>query len=109
MHRFTCAKDEECLNDDICFQQIAKRINGPVDPGQSPDLNTGWGMHLEEGYSARLGMVLLFGVVLSGIVGIIWSSITKDLQGGFVVAAWIVATEAVIVGILQILLYVHAI
>ncbi|OAL55422.1 hypothetical protein IQ07DRAFT_639102 [Pyrenochaeta sp. DS3sAY3a] len=109
MHRFTCAKDEECLDDDICFQQIAKRMNGPVDPGQSPDLNTGWGMHLEEGYSARLGMVLLFGVVLSGIVGIIWSSITKDLQGGFVVAAWIVATEAVIVGILQILLYVHAI
>jgi hypothetical protein len=111
MHRFTCSVNQECLDDDICFQQFAKHINGPVpqDPSGKPDSNTGWGMQLEEGYSHRVCIVLLVGVVVSAVVGLSWSICVRDLQSGFVIASWIVTSEAVVVGSLQLLLFLRAI
>jgi hypothetical protein len=95
MHRFTCSTGEDCLDDDICFQQFPKRINGPVPQDASGilDLSTGWGMYLEEGYSHRVCIVLLVGVVVSAIIGLTSSVCVRDLQSGFVVASWIVTTH----------------
>lgn len=109
MHRFTGPKPDECLDDNVCYEQIPKRINGHVDPDKPPDSNVSWGLQLEEGYSERLVFVFFSGVVASGVVGLVWSICVKDLQSGFVVASWILTSEAVVVGVLQLLLFLGAV
>jgi hypothetical protein len=111
MHRFTCSMDEDCLDDTVCFERIPKRMDRPVpwDHSDAPDLGIGWGLQLEEGYSNRVCIVLLVGVFVSAVIGAIWSIFAKDLQSGFVVASWMVTSEAILVGTVQLLLILRAV
>ncbi|KAI4924114.1 hypothetical protein J4E85_008274 [Alternaria conjuncta] len=111
MHRFTCSVDEDCLEDAVCLERIPKRIDRPVpwNHSDAPDLGIGWGLQLEEGYSNRVCMAFLVGILVSAIMGVVWSIVAKDLQSGFVVASWMVTSEAIMVGAVQLLLIFRAI
>jgi hypothetical protein len=103
--------DEDCLDDAVCFERIPKRMDRPVpwDHSDAPDLGIGWGLQLEEGYSNRVCIVLLVGVFVSAVIGAIWSIFAKDVQSGFVVASWMVTSEAILVGTVQLLLILRTV
>jgi hypothetical protein len=53
--------------------------------------NLGWGIHIIEGLEYRkVAWVALLLVALSGILGILYSSISGDTGSAFTVAAWVV-------------------
>jgi hypothetical protein len=108
MHRFNSPK--ACYHDDICLNQIPKRINEPPTPGIAPDLYTGWGLFLEEGLDPdRICILLLTGFVSSMTFGIVWGICKGSLQDGFAVAGFLASSEAVAVATVQLLLAIGAI
>lgn len=95
MHRFH--HPEECEEDILCLNQIPKRVNVRPTPGSPPDLDTAWGMHLEEGLDIeRIVIVVLVGFVSSLAFGIVWATVKKSVQDGFSVAGYIAACETLL-------------
>ena len=111
MHRFTCSTNARCLDGSIGFEHIPKRIDrpGPWNHNEHPDLGIGWGLQLEEGCFRRLCIIVVGGVVVSAVIGIICSAITRDLQSGFVVASWLLTIETISVATVQLLVTLPAI
>lgn len=107
MHIFTCKDDRPVLNSDACLQRIPKRYSGQPVPEQVPDLDTGWGMELEEGCFDRLVILLAIGFLAGTVFGIVWSIWKRDVSSGFAVAAWIMGSEAVAVAVAQTLLFLQ--
>lgn len=82
-----------CGDSSFCLQQFPKRIQRRPQRGVPPDFETGWGLHFQEGYDLDKVVALsLLGVVLSLVVGIIWSvrdTLAHGLQiAGYIIGAW---------------------
>jgi len=105
MHRFTCSTNARCLDGSIGFEHIPKRIDRPEpwNHDEHPDLGIGWGLQLEEGCFHRLCIVVVGGVVVSAVIGVIWSALTRDVQSGFVVASWLLTSGTILVATIQLL------
>ncbi|KAI4946511.1 hypothetical protein J4E91_007199 [Alternaria rosae] len=111
MHRFTCSQRARCLDASIGFEHIPKRIGRPEpwDHNEHPDLGIGWGLQLEEGCFRRLCIIVVGGFVVSAVTGIIWSALARDVQSGFAVASWLLASGTILVATIQLLVTLPAI
>ena len=85
----------------VCLTRFPKRIRERLmlDERYVP---VGWGIEFVEGVHSN--KVWCFGfaiVVLSLITGVVWSSVNKDVQGGFGIAAYMMAFLTFMVGMVQ--------
>ena len=65
----------------------------------------GWGVHLKEGLNLKKMCIFgLLGLFFSASFGVIWSVKRDDVQGGFGVAAFVMAALTFTIGIVQVTL-----
>lgn len=72
--------------EDWCLDRLPKKLGQRFENGGS----SGWGIHIVEGpdwyvISVLLGVMFL----VTGIVGILWSILKSDVQGGFGIASYL--------------------
>ena len=61
------------------------------------DSTVGWGIHIIESPDFYVISILVtLGLLLSGIVAIVWASVTQDVQGAFGIGSYIIAVEAAV-------------
>ncbi|KAF2192438.1 hypothetical protein K469DRAFT_553409, partial [Zopfia rhizophila CBS 207.26] len=101
MHRFT--NPHCCRDSTICLDQFPKRIERRPEHGVQPDMHTGWGLYLEEGFDLRrISLCAMLGLIISLVFGIAWSVKFESVQDGFTVAAYILAFETVTLATIQL-------
>lgn len=99
MRRFTTPN--ECRDSSFCLKQFPKRIERQPQLGIPPDLDTGWGLHFQEGYDAeKIAAVALLGILISIATGVVWA-IRHSVADGFQVAGWVVSSWALGIATLQ--------
>lgn len=82
--------------------QIPKLMNGPLTTSSSK-YTVGWGLHFQEGWHLRtIWCFLVFIVVASLLLGIVWSVVRDDVQGGFGISSYLITIGALGVGYLAI-------
>lgn len=99
MHIYNHPKDAD--QETICLTRFPKRIKERLKLGDT-DVSVGWGVEFVEGI--HWNKVWCFGfaiVVLSLVVGMAWSWTKKDVQGGFGIAAYMMAFLTFMVGMVQ--------
>jgi hypothetical protein len=89
IHRFF--NPNKCYDSKFCLQQFPKKIGQAPTLGQAPDMFTGWGIYLQDGWSAEKICLWSFGVfAISLIFGITWSATHKDaMSDAFTVASYV--------------------
>lgn len=104
MHRFLSPSG--CRSSTICLQQFPKRTGQAPVLGQAPDIFTGWGIYLQDGWSGERVCFWSFGVfILSLSFGIIWSVTHRNsIQDAFTVATYMLGTLASGFGCYQVML-----
>jgi len=104
MHRFSdpC----KCRNNTLCLKQFPKRVGQAPVLGQAPDMFTGWGIYLKDGWSGEKLCIWSFGLfVFSLIFGIVWSTTHKAaIQDAFAIASYILGALASGLGSFQVML-----
>ncbi|KAH6635867.1 hypothetical protein F5144DRAFT_159885 [Chaetomium tenue] len=66
--------------------------------GMGDELVVGWGVHIIEGLNKSTVLVCsLVGLVISGIVAVVWTVVRDDVQGGFGIGAWLTSVQAIVV------------
>ncbi|OCK79796.1 hypothetical protein K432DRAFT_382736 [Lepidopterella palustris CBS 459.81] len=101
LHRYRCPK--ECGGLDFCLKRFPKHINGEVTIEDSKDETTAWGIELVEGRDwAYLWFIGLLTILCAMIFGVVWARVMKDVSGGFIVAGYVVAAFACLVGTIQV-------
>jgi hypothetical protein len=92
---------EDADQETICLERFPKRVKERLKLEQ-PSLQVGWGIEFVEGI--HWNKVWCFGfviIVLSLIMGIVWSCVKKDVQGGFGIAGYMMAFLTFTVGMVQ--------
>lgn len=55
----------------------------------------GWGLHIIEGPNgAVLTWMIVAGVMVSFLAAVVWSAAMRDVQGGFGIAAFVIAAQS---------------
>jgi hypothetical protein len=77
-----------------CLNRLPKKLENKLEK----DGILAWGIYIVEGpnwYILSILVMIMF--VASGIVGILWSVLMKDIQGGFGIASYLaaIATAAI--------------
>ena len=58
------------------------------------DITVGWGVHIIESPDYYvISILVLVGLVISGIASVIWAIFTKDVQGAFTIGSYLVAMQ----------------
>lgn len=92
---------EDADDDAFCLDRIPKKLRERlVRPQRSSGV--GWGVHLNEGLNPKKMCIFgLLGLFFSASFGVIWSVKRDDVQGGFGVAAFVMAALTFTIGIVQ--------
>ena len=99
MHLYEHPEDAD--DDDFCLDRIPKKLRERlVRPQRGSGI--GWGVHLKEGLNLKKTCIFgLLGLFFSVLFGVIWSVKRNDVQGGFGVAAFLMAALTFTAGIVQ--------
>jgi hypothetical protein len=101
MHRF--ATPACCRYDAFCLSRIPRRVGERPQYGLAPDHFTGWGLYFQETYNlTRLCICGIFAFLVSLAFGIAWATNTGSFQDAFAVASYVLALEALLVGLVQV-------
>jgi hypothetical protein len=97
---------EEAVSRSVLLQNIPKRKNDKLEPCSIAGSSTGWGIDIV----TCADELKLFGVAFSGtlasvVFGITWAIQMHDLQGGFAVAAFVLALFGFAIASLKALNY----
>ncbi|KAI9878212.1 MAG: hypothetical protein M1830_001556 [Pleopsidium flavum] len=102
VHIFQHPQDAE--DETICLDRFPKRLLQQIAVCSTGDPTTGigWGLELTEGlHWAKTSCVGLVILVSSMVLGVLWSVFRGDVQGGFGIAAYMVAFWMCTVGTVQ--------
>lgn len=79
--------------------RIPQKLHNSILQAQTPnDLVTGWGVHIIEGLNKTSVLLCsLVGLLISGIVAVVWAVVKDDVQGGFGIGAWLTSVQAIVV------------
>jgi hypothetical protein len=87
-----------CINEQETWilNQLPKRTRGSLH-GKADKPAKGWGIYYKEGLdtSKILLMVFLFMILISILVGVLWSVYKMDVQGAFGVSAWVTSVGGI--------------
>lgn len=100
MHLFAHPEDAEVLP--VLFRKIPKRLRDKLEPCPVKGSAVGWGVQFVEGIDWFV--VFLCGCVgftLAFIFAVVWSIIRRDIQGGFAIAAFMLAFLGFCFGVTQ--------
>ena len=78
----------------IWTQRLPKKLKESIF-SSSDELPIGWGIHITEAPDFYvISAFTLTGLVVSGILAIVWATVTKDVQGAFGMGSYIAAIQA---------------
>lgn len=100
MHMYS--HPEDAGDDTYCLARLPKRLKEPLQLPKGFDTQLGWGIEYVEGLHWQ--KVFASGVVvclLSLILGVTWSVLRQDVQGGFGVSAYMMTFLACAIGLVQ--------
>jgi hypothetical protein len=101
MHRFS--NSNHCRDSTYCLHQIPKRKHGRLRYGSAPDNFTAWGLYFHETFDmSRLCLRGMVAIMLSLVFGIMWAAGKKSIQDGFAVASYVLASQALTMGTVQV-------
>lgn len=99
MHLYEHPEDAD--DDAFCLDRIPKKLRERLVRPQRGS-GRGWGVHLKEGLNMKKMCIFgLLGLFCSALFGVIWSVKRDDVQGGFGVAAFVMAALTFTTGIVQ--------
>jgi len=94
--------DDIAPDDKWIIEQLPKRTCGKLmlQPSSS-ELKEAWGIYFEEAWDwVKIRFIVVIGFVLPSLLfGILWGHLKKDVQGGFGVAAVLVAYGTIFMGL----------
>ena len=92
---------EDAGDDSFCLDRIPKKLRERLVHPQR-GRGVGWGVYFNEGLSLKKMCIFgLLGLFFSALFGVIWSVKRDDVQGGFGVAAFLMAALTFTTGIVQ--------
>ncbi|KAF7507687.1 hypothetical protein GJ744_010240 [Endocarpon pusillum] len=92
---------EDADSETVCLTRFPKRVKERLKLGGT-DVPVGWGIEFVEG--VHWNKVWCFGfaiVLISLVMGIVWSCVKRDVQSGFGIAGFMMAFLTFMVGMLQ--------
>ncbi|ERF73923.1 hypothetical protein EPUS_05346 [Endocarpon pusillum Z07020] len=92
---------EDADSETVCLSRFPKRVRDRLELAGT-DVPVGWGIEFVEG--VHWNKVWFFGfaiVLVSLIMGVVWSSLKRDVQGGFGIAGFMMAFLTFMVGVVQ--------
>ena len=85
-----------------CFGKVPKKLRHKLMACPNRGSSKGWGLCFSEGLSwLKLLLCCFFGIALSAAFGIVWSVVRSDVEGGFGVSCFMLASFAFVVTLVQ--------
>ena len=106
-HWYDYPEEASAMQD--CFGKVPKKLTAKVTACPTKGSSSGWGLCFTEGLSLmKVSCCCFLCLAISATFGIAWSVVRSDVQGGFGVACFMLASSATVVTLVQGMLEVQS-